>query len=732
MKQIITSGIAFLMCIMNCSAVVYTHNQCLDGTATASTEYSAIHIAERAFDGVFSDANYNGWFTSSGLTNGWLAYEFTEPKTIIKYSIFNRDYSTADNSAPRDWKLEAWDGSQWVELDEQLGQTGWVAAERRDYEFTNTVAYTEYRINITENNGSTFMGFAELEMYAEANFIGDGGPESVWHFGFGAGLDFRYDPPLALQGSNMSQWEGCASISDAAGDLLFYTNGLYVWDANHNFMSNGTGLYGSPSSSQSAVVVPQPGSTTNYYLFTLDRNGDYESGYKGLCYSVVDMSLNGGLGDVISGQKNIELNNPNTEKITAVNHDNGEDIWVLTHDWGNNKFLAYLLSSSGLNTTPVESETGLVHYDNFNGWYAGGYMKVSPNGDKIALNILGAHTTQVFDFNPATGIVSNPMTLSTTRNQAYGLEFSPDASKLYTTAWEHNNILQYDLSLSDETSIAASEMEIGVSAVSGGSNYSGLGALQLGPDGRIYVAKDANGINNNINELNGYLGYIENPNDDFGGKANVNYVDKGVYLGGNASGIGLPVYVQTYFKPLPVELLYFTAKHIDDFQVMLSWETASEINSEYFVLQKADESMEFQQVFKCKAQGNSFQINTYDFADSISEKTYYRLLQYDLNGAMHNLGIISISSILTDFQTEVFPNPFQDKINIRFNTKQAGKYLCQIFEESGKLLVDKWIQLEKGQSVIQISCPEKSLHVLFLQISDESNQEKTVHSLYRY
>jgi hypothetical protein len=530
----------------------------------------------------------------------------------------------------------------------------------------------------------------------------------------------------------MSQWEGCASISDENGDLLFYTNGITVWDANHDVMPNGNGLYGSTSSSQSAVIVPQPASANLYYVFTLDRNGDYEVGHNGLCYSVVDMSLNSGLGDVISGQKNIELNNPNTEKITAVNHDNGEDIWVLSHDWGNNKFLAYLLSSSGLNTTAVESETGLVHYDGFNGWYAGGYMKVSPNGDKIALNILGAHTTQIFDFNPATGTVSNPMTLSTSRNQAYGLEFSPDASKLYTTAWEHNNILQYDLSLGDETSIAASETEIGVSAVSGGSNYSGLGALQLGPDGRIYVAKDANGFNGSINELNGFLGYIENPNDDFGGKATATYVDKGVYLDGNASGIGLPVYVQTFFKPLPVELLSFKAKRINDFQVQLCWETASEINSNYFVLQKADESFLFQEIYQCKAQGNSFQSKKYVYTDSLAEQSYYRLLQYDFDGSLYDLGIISMASLLHDFQTDVFPNPFQDKINIRFNTEQAGEYSCQFIDESGRILFEKNLNLEKGQSVVQVPITNKSSRVLFVQIKNKATGLRANHCLYRH
>src|SRR5436189_4621483 len=84
-----------------------------------------------------------------------------------------------------------------------------------------------------------------------------------WYFGYGAGLDFMNSPPTPLTGS-LNTLEGCASIADAAGNLLFYTDGSTVYDQTHAVMANGSGLMGNSSSTQSGVIETQPG-TTNLY-----------------------------------------------------------------------------------------------------------------------------------------------------------------------------------------------------------------------------------------------------------------------------------------------------------------------------------------------------------------------------------------------------------------------------------------------------------------------------------
>ena len=88
-----------------------------------------------------------------------------------------------------------------------------------------------------------------------------------WCFGNKAALDFMTSPPTAFT-SSINAGEGCSSIADANGNLLFYTDGVTIFNANHSIMANGTGLLGSSyqSTSQGALIVKQPGSATIYYV----------------------------------------------------------------------------------------------------------------------------------------------------------------------------------------------------------------------------------------------------------------------------------------------------------------------------------------------------------------------------------------------------------------------------------------------------------------------------------
>ncbi len=130
------------------------------------------------------------------------------------------------------------------------------------------------------------------------------GENNIWIFGFRAGIDFNGGTatpvPSAISGGNM---EACASVSDATGQLLFYTNGSRVWDRAHNLMPGGNTLHGRPvsslteSSQHGAQIVPVIGEPGKYYIFSLTEWEAHASMYGGrLFYSVVDMSLNGGRG----------------------------------------------------------------------------------------------------------------------------------------------------------------------------------------------------------------------------------------------------------------------------------------------------------------------------------------------------------------------------------------------------------------------------------------------------
>jgi len=345
---------------------------------------------------------------------------------------------------------------------------------------------------------------------------------NVWYFGHYAGLKFVNGNPVALSNGQIDNLEGSSVLCDNYGNLLFYTDGITVWDKNHNPMPNGTGLNGNSSSTQT-LLVKKPGNCMQYYIFYTDGqvlNNSY--------YSVVDLTLNGGLGDVVTASKNTFLHHPVTEKITSVVHQNGTDVWIIFHELNSNKFMSYLISSTGLNAIPVTSNAGPTHTNMI------GYMKASHNGNKLAAAVtfnLDVRA-EVYDFDKLTAIVSNPVVFNNW-NGAYGLEFSPNDSILYVSKfWDPSNEL-YQIDLTNLSPFS-------YTSISSGSNvHYDYCALQLGPNGKIYMARGSSGGQN-------YLSVINNPNTLGAG---CNFVSNGFTLAPGTYGrAGLPTFHQGLFN----------------------------------------------------------------------------------------------------------------------------------------------------------------------------------------
>src|ERR1700757_3952814 len=325
-----------------------------------------------------------------------------------------------------------------------------------------------------------------------------------WDFGNNCSLDFSSGIPIIGYDSIQAS-EGCASVSDSySGQFLFYTDGTSVWDKNNHRMPNGYGLLADFSSTQAALIVPKPGNSKIYYIITSPaQGGDYIAPFKGINYSIVDMSLNGGLGDV-SVKNQFLLPYPVSEKLVAVKHCNGKDYWIITHDLNNNTFHAFLLSSSGINTTPINSSIGTVEYEaSIMSVDAMGYLKASPNGKRLALAIANdLPLLELYDFDNATGQISNPISFYSNslpgHGGAYGLEFSPNNLKLYVSFPSFGKSLyQYDISSNNQSMINASRVRLDTAIFP----TEPLWALQLAPDGKIYASSPSN-----------YLGVINNPN----------------------------------------------------------------------------------------------------------------------------------------------------------------------------------------------------------------------------
>lgn len=355
---------------------------------------------------------------------------------------------------------------------------------------------------------------------------------NIWYFGNNAGLDFNSGMPVALTDGQMATQEGCASIANSNGQLQFYTDGSTVWNRNHEIMSNGTGLNGNFSSTQSAIIVPKPNSSNIYYIFTVDFQGQIN----GLQYSEVDMNLDGGLG-AITTNKNILLITPVLEKLTAVNHANGNDIWVIAHKNGSAEFYAYLVTNTGIQV-PVITDIGFSYSGPFFDENAG-YMKASPNGQRLAMGFPKfSNGLQLFDFDNASGIISNHINVYDVPGAAtpYGIEFSPSSDILYVGGGGAGGIAQFDITLTDAFQILSS-----VTFLSNNITDSNWGALQLAPDGKIYITRRANDDTPNINTLS-----VINDPDVLG--VGCDFQLDTVSLGTGIAQSGLPPFIQSFFQ----------------------------------------------------------------------------------------------------------------------------------------------------------------------------------------
>ena len=334
--------------------------------------------------------------------------------------------------------------------------------------------------------------------FVTLSFIGFSQENNIWYFGNKAGIDFNPTPngvlPVSLANSEMTASEGTASICNKQGSLLFYTNGVTIYNRNHQVMQNGDNLKGHLSAVQSSLIIPVPGNPNIYYVFTTDAiENDFENGYR---YSIVDMTLAGGLGAVTT--KNVLISASCTERMVAARHADGTSVWLILNNNNSNIFQAWLFTCAGLATSPVISTVGDVMNQNL--FVNSGSMKISPDGKMLCQThfaTVGPNSinfAQLFDFNNQTGLISNPRKLTLPNTQVIGSEFSPDSKLLYLVAPFTKEIFQLEATLATPDDIVNSRTRIPVP----NTTYYGI---QLGPDGKIYFAQSSS-----------YLSVISKPN----------------------------------------------------------------------------------------------------------------------------------------------------------------------------------------------------------------------------
>jgi PKD repeat protein len=306
-----------------------------------------------------------------------------------------------------------------------------------------------------------------------------------WYFGQRAGVTFRSGTIAPLSDSRMVANRSSASISDpTTGELLFYTDGITVWNRFHEVMPNGTGLMGDPSTSQGALIVPAPGRPNLYYLFNSAPTSAPDASSRCLClyYSIIDMRAAGGLGDVT--KKNELALSDITEHLTATLDCRGEGWWIITRSRLSRHFYSLHLTAAYLESQPIVSSVGNPQLDVRDA----GQMHVSPDNQYLVMTST-AGNTQLFDFDGQTGRISGGVNLFALESfgKHYGVAFSPDSRKVFVAVTDANDdgttqIYRFDISRGTPQQITAS-----MSIVADLSSTSSWVPIQRGPDGKIYI-----------------------------------------------------------------------------------------------------------------------------------------------------------------------------------------------------------------------------------------------------
>lgn len=540
-------------------------------------------------------------------------------------------------------------------------------------------------------------------------------------------IDFAgYSPNTYQLIGAVDMEKGNASICDAEGNLLFYTNGKTVATADHDTMVNGNLLTpfccsGNPGSTieQGVMILPMPGSLEKYCIVTTGRRvltfpgSNTTIGGFNVYNTLVDMTLQNGQGEVLEKNTLILEDTLDVGKLTAVRHANGRDWWILVAEFDSPRLFPILLDPSGFKVLePIILEEGPLKH-------GVGQTVFSPDGRFfIYLNLFdfGENYLNVFDFDRCTGMVSNHRKKQFSNiDGAGGVAISPSSQYLYYIA--NFRIYQYDLWAAD---ILASETVVALydgylEPIIGFDNlsfntYFYLG--QLAPDGRIYI-NNTNGVRS--------LHVIESPDEP------------GEACGVNQHSFWLPTYNRFSLPNFP----NYRLGPLDGSPC----DTLGINNVPVARFRYAADSMDYRSIAFHDLSFREPETWLWDFGDGNGSDERHPLHTYaqdglyevcltvsNVNGQQTTCRTLLIGTVATDEAgrhgvMKVFPNPAQDHLNILLPEGVQEGFL-KLYDLAGRL--QKQIVLSAGKYEIELADLHKGIYLIEVSIDRQVFTQKLV------
>lgn len=155
------------------------------------------------------------------------------------------------------------------------------------------------------------------------------------------------------------------------------------------------------------------------------------------------------------------------------------------------------------------------------------------------------------------------------------------------------------------------------------------------------------------------------------------------YMPGYMDGLGTHNNV-----PLPVELLDFNAT-CEGGRVHLTWATGSERNSSHFIVQRSSDGMAWEDIASLQAASNSQQMTQYTFVDEqalFTDPSYYRLVQWDHDGAMNVLPTTVVQGCDRIASLGIYPNPAEEATYVNVSLLHGGPGHLVLLDAAGRTL----------------------------------------------
>jgi hypothetical protein len=180
-----------------------------------------------------------------------------------------------------------------------------------------------------------------------------------------------------------------------------------------------------------------------------------------------------------------------------------------------------------------------------------------------------------------------------------------------------------------------------------------------------------------------------------------------------------------YTAALPVTWISFDGNRVNN-NVFLNWKTATEINNDYFEIQRSINGVSFSPIGTVKGNGNSNEIKSFAFTDKKSYQgtAFYRIKQVDYDGAFLYSKTITIG--YNDSVDEVFglqTNLVLSTLNANINSSYQNSCFVEIKDVLGKTITSQFLSVSKGDNTFQYNVSSYKSGVYFFILKDKSNQK---------